>query len=64
MAAWTRPVLALAASIAVVVWAGALLAGQARAPRTQRPSLFLDWAADDDATSAARLLEAFGDLDE
>jgi hypothetical protein len=66
LVAWARPALALAAALALVVWAAALAAGgaaRASAPGTTRtePAFALSaWAMQDELPSTEDVLETLG----
>ena len=61
LVSWARPTLAIAASLALVVWVGALVG---RSPRTQPPELtqaMSQWLVNGDASAAEQLIEVMGD---
>jgi hypothetical protein len=66
LVAWTRPVLAAAASLALASWAGALASGRGRheaPPPEQREEpafVVAQWAASGQVPSTSRILEVLG----
>lgn len=59
--AWARPVLAMAAALAVVVWVGAALADKSRASERPEPAVVLSqWASSEELPSAAHLFDLLG----
>jgi hypothetical protein len=63
--AWTRPTLALAAGVALAIWAGALLGGQhsGTVAATEEDAAFAlaGWAGGGETPSTSRILQVLGD---
>ena len=63
--AWGRPALAIAASVALVSWAGSLVAPKRGTPATQKqedPAIVLaQWAGSDERPAPSQILRVLGE---
>ena len=60
---WARPTLAVAASLALAVWAAAYLGGREPEAEAAPTELLTRWAQTDEVPAAAQILEVLGDAD-
>lgn len=61
LVSWARPTLAIAASLALVVWIGALLARPTQPQPTELAQAMSQWLEKGDAHAAEQLIEVMGD---